>query len=558
MSTNDYIAADLDEVRAKSPDYPEAFKQHYRDQGLWSDQTFGELLKTQAERFAADPALVDGETRLSYRALDARVDRLCAGLQRSGLKKGDRVVVQLGNRASFVVTTFALFRLGLLPVFALPAHRAKEITHFCTASNARALITMADRVSGQPRFDFRTLAHEVQAACPTLEHVYIDGAPEEFTALESLESDAPLLEDWPGVDADDLAFFQLSGGTTGLSKLIPRRHQDYLYSVIGSLAPCGFDERTTYLIALPGAHNFPMSSPGFLGVIAAGGCMVMAPEPSPTTCFELIEREGVTHTALVPPLAMLWLDAAAHTERDLSSLQVLQVGGSKMNSEAAKRVGPVLGCTLQQVFGMAEGLVNYTRLDDDEDVILYTQGRPISALDEVRIVDDHGQPVAPGTPGNLQTRGPYTIRGYFDNSGINAKSFTADGFYCTGDVVAQTPAGYLIVGGREKDQINRGGEKISPEEVENLILAHPDVFDTAVVAMPDDFLGERPCAFVIPRKGVTAPDTPTLVDFLKTRGLATFKLPDQVRAIDAFPHTGVGKISKKALRQALKDTYFSA
>jgi 2,3-dihydroxybenzoate-AMP ligase len=199
----------------------------------------------------------------------------------------------------------------------------------------------------------------------------------------------------------EVAFLQLSGGSTGLSKLIPRTHDDYIYSFRASNDICGIDAESVYLAALPVAHNFTMSSPGTLGVLYAGGTVVLCPAPSPDVAFALIERERVTITALVPPLAVLWLEAAPVSRHDRSSLRLLQVGGAKLAREVAERVGPVLGCTLQQVFGMAEGLVNYTRLDDPEERIVATQGRPISPDDELRVVDADECEVAPGAVGHL-------------------------------------------------------------------------------------------------------------------------------------------------------------
>ncbi len=155
------------------------------------------------------------------------------------------------------------------------------------------------------------------------------------------------------------------------------------------------DHHSVYLAALPTAHNYPLSSPGVLGTLYAGGRVVLSPTPSPDDCFPLIEKERVTITALVPPLAMVWMDASGSRSDDLSSLQVSQVGGAKFSAEAARRVKSAFGCTLQQVFGMAEGLVNYTRLDDPEEIIVNTQGRPMSPFDEVRVLDDDGRDVAP-------------------------------------------------------------------------------------------------------------------------------------------------------------------
>ncbi|MBS4102881.1 (2,3-dihydroxybenzoyl)adenylate synthase, partial [Tsukamurella paurometabola] len=355
------------------------------------------------------------------------------------------------------------------------------------------------------------------------------------------------------VDPEGLAFLQLSGGTTGVPKLIPRTHADYLYSVRESARICGLGPGSRFLVVLPVAHNFPMSSPGILGVLWAGGTVVLGTDPAPPRAFPLIEAEKVTMTSLVPPLAMLWLQAraggGAGATADLSSLDVLQVGGAKFPPEAARRVAPELGCRLQQVFGMAEGLVNYTRDDDPEDLVLGTQGRAISPDDEVRVLDDDGKPVADGDPGHLWTRGPYTIRGYL--GGVDAESFDAEGFYRTGDIVRRLPSGHLVVEGRAKDQINRGGEKIAAEEVENHLLAHPLVIDAAIVAVADEFLGERTCAVLL--TGDDRPTVPDVKKFVRARGVAEYKVPDRVEFVAEFPTTGVGKISRRELRRALAD-----
>jgi 2,3-dihydroxybenzoate-AMP ligase len=197
---------------------------------------------------------------------------------------------------------------------------------------------------------------------------------------------------------------------------------------------------------------------------------------------------------------------------------------------------------------MAEGLINYTRLDDPEREIVETQGRPCSPDDEFRVVDDEDRDVPPGEPGHLLARGPYTIRGYWNAPEHNRRAFTADGYYRTGDVVRLDRSGNLIVEGREKDMINRGGEKISAEEIENLILGHPRVFNVAVVAMPHPILGERTCAYVIPKPGASL-TLQELVSFLKQQRIATFKLPERLEVVESFPLTSVGKVSKKELRE---------
>lgn len=523
--------------------WPEEYAERYRRAGHWRGETFGGVLRERAARHPRRTAVVDGERRWSYRELDARADRMAAGLIARGIRPGDTVVVQLPNTAEFLEVVFALFRIGALPVFALPAHRERELTHFCAHSGAKALI-IPDVCGG---YDHRAMAARVREAVPGLRLVLVLGEPGPFRALASVPRPLGRTPRPAGPNPEDLAFLQLSGGSTGLSKLIPRTHDDYLYSIRGSNEICGVDQESVYLCVLPAAHNFPLSSPGSLGALYAGGTVVMCPQPSPDAAFELIERERVTITGLVPPLALAWTVAATQTARDLSSLRVLLVGGAKFGEEAARRVAPAFGCALQQVFGMAEGLVNYTRLDDPAETTVTTQGRPISEDDEIRVVDEQDRDLPDGATGHLLTRGPYTIRGYWNAPEHNARSFTEDGFYRTGDLVRRTPTGHLVVEGRAKDQINRGGEKFGPAEVEDQLLAHPAVHDAQVVAVPDEYLGERSCAYLILRAGAEPPKPAAVRRFVRERGLAAYKVPDLVRIVDAFPKTGVGKTSRREL-----------
>lgn len=522
--------------------WPVEFAERYRRAGYWRGQTLAELADAWAEAHGEREAVVGGGERITYRDLQTRVDRLAGHLLRLGLRPGERIVVQLPNGPEFVDLYFACARVGLLPVMALPAHRFAEISYLARFAAAAAYAVP----SSFRGFDYRGLAEEVRAAAPSVRTVLTVELLRELVA-EPLGNEADLLEGVPRPDPGDVALFLLSGGTTGLPKLIPRTHDDYAYGSRAAAEVCGFGPDTVYLVSLPISHNFPLSSPGIQGTFQAGGKVVLLAQPDPAEAFALIERERVTATALVPALALRWIDAPERERFDLSSLRLLQVGGARLNPEAARRVLPTLGCRLQQVFGMAEGLVNYTRPDDPDEVVEQTQGRPVSPDDEVRIVDEEGREVPPGELGELITRGPYTIRGYYNAPAHNARSFTADGFYRTGDVVRLHPSGNLSVEGREKDLINRGGEKISAEEIENLILAHPAVFNVAVVAMPDAVLGERTCAYVIlrPGAGLTFPE---LVAFLEKQQIARFKLPERLEPVESFPLTSVGKVSKKALR----------
>ena len=525
--------------------WPAEFAERYRAAGYWTE-TFDAFLGDRAERYADRPAVVGvsaarpGErTALTYAQLRDAVGRLAGLLAGRGVEPGDRVLLQLPNCVDYVVAVFAVFRLGALPVFALPAHREREIGQFAQIADAAAYV-FAGTGWG---YDFTGLAERVAAELTAAGHV--PPQPVDLAGWELDSTDVDPVVAPPEVASTDIAFLQMSGGTTGVPKLVPRTHADYLYSVRASADICGLDRATVMLVSLPAAHNFPMSSPGLLGVLDRGGTVVLAPDPSPRTCFGLIERERVTITSLVPPLAQAWLASAArptHTA-DLSSLRLIQVGGARLADSVARRITPELGCPLQQVYGMAEGLVCYTRSDDPAELVTTSQGRPISVDDELRIDPETGE---------LSVRGPYTIRGYYGtDAAVQADHFTADGFYRTGDVVAQLPSGHLQVTGRIKDQINRGGDKIAVDEVEDLLLQHTGVHDAAVVSVPDPYLGERICVFVVPREPAAEPTLAELRSFLSTAGLAAYKQPDELRVVPDFPATAPGKVNRRRLRASL-------
>jgi len=530
--------------------YPAEVAEDYRRKGYWKGKTLGEHFDDWVARGGERVAVVAGDERISYRELGTRVACVASHLAALGIGPRDRVLMQLHNVPEFLYLAFALFKLGALPVMALPAHRETEIRYLIEFSGAVAYAGPLEFRG----FSYVEMVRRIAPGTPALKHLLIAGdeVPKGAIAI------GPMLS---GADAagaaivarrrpspSDVAFFLLSGGTTGLPKLIPRTHDDYYYNFEISADIAAMDAESVYLVALPISHNFPLGSPGAFGTLSRGGRVVLALSPNPETAFPVIGRERVTITAQVPAVTIQWLDSPLRAKHDLSSLRLLQVGGSRLPAEVAQRVKPVLGATVQQVFGMAEGLINYTRLDDPEEVLFNTQGRPGSPADEIRIVDWDGNPAAPGAPGELLTRGPYTIRGYYNAPEHNARAFTPDGFYRTGDLVRLTPEGNLSVEGRVKDLINRGGEKISAEEVENLILGHPAVQNVAVVAMPDRVMGEKVCAYVIPRSG-TSLTLEDLRQFMDRAGISRFKLPERLEIVERFPLTTVGKISKKDLRE---------
>ncbi|MEO3867419.1 AMP-binding protein [Nonomuraea sp. B12E4] len=534
--------------------WPADLAHAYRAAGCWQGRTLGSYLWEWAGERGDRIAVVDGGHRLTYRDLAVRADALAERLSGLGLGRGDTALVQLPNCWEFVVTTLACWRLGVVPVMMLPPHREYELTSIGAHVGAGALI-----VPGLWRgYDHQELAHRVRDTLPHPARVLVVGddvRPDSVDVRALIEPDGDVEArrhrlDRQAPDPSDVAVFLLSGGTTGVPKVIGRTHDDYLYNIRRCAAACGFGPDTVYLTVLPAGHNFPLANPGILGALFSGGRAVLLPSPRPDAVFEAIETERVTATSAVPAVALKWMEAAAGSGRDLSSLRYVHVGGSMLSSEVAARIGPALGCRLQQVYGMAEGLICYTPLDGPDEVAHATQGAPISPFDELLVVGPDGAPVPPGEAGELLTRGPYTPRGYYGVPVQNRLSFTPDGWYRTGDLVRITPEGNVVVCGRVKDQINRGGEKISAGEIETLVQELPQVAEAAAVAMPDPELGERVCVFVRlhPGQGLTLAGTAAA---LTARGLAAFKIPERLEVLDEIPHTPVGKPDKKALQKLL-------
>lgn len=538
--------------RAMVVPWPDDAVARYVAQGYWDGRPMTRDICAAADATPEAICLVDGDLRISYQELLQRVDGAATRLRAIGLRPGDRIIIQLPNSSEFVFLTLACLRAGVAPVMALPAHRRHEISALAALTEARAIAVPRTHKG----FDHEAMAWAIAADTPSVEHVLVTGTGArhdsvDLRALCQPADDGPAARqelDATEPDGTAVAMFLLSGGTTGLPKLIPRTHNDYTYMAKRSAELCGFGPDTVYLAVLPLAHGYPMSGPGILGTLIRGGRIVVAPSPAPERAFALIEQEAVTVTSLVPAAVHRWLEhRTAHPDTDLSSLNLVQVAGSRLSDHTAEQVTPVLGCTLQQVYGMAEGLLCFTRPDDPDEVICHTQGRPICPDDELRLVDEEGRPVPAGEPGILLTRGPYTTRGYYRGGELNIRAFVGDGWYRTGDIVRQRPDGNLVIEGRDKDLINRGGEKISAEEVENFAYQVAGVSLAAAVAMPDVELGERVCLYVVPYPDQTV-DLEEVHEVMLRAGVARFKLPERLVLAASLPSTPIGKIDKRALR----------
>jgi 2,3-dihydroxybenzoate-AMP ligase len=531
--------------------FPPDYQARYRAKGYWEDRPLISHFVERFERFADRTAIIDGDRRLTYAELGQLAERVGRNLLDLGLQPLDRVVVQLPNTWEFAPFYFGLQTIGAIPIMALPSHRFREVNQFVQLSGAVATATpLAAR-----DVSFTDLVARIRAQNPSLRLGFVlgDDVPSGFVSLRDLltaepsHTPADLAAIQASLNPCDPCCFQLSGGTTGIPKLIPRTHNDYAFNSKLATTVTDIHDNDVLLDLLPISHNLPLACPGLQGFLLKGATVVMGQSTRPAEVFAQVQQHRVTHIHVVPALLIRWVNDPGVENFDLSSVRVIQSGGQRMQPDTRLRTEHVFPkCTVQENFGMSEGLIMFVRLDDPPDVRLETCGRPICADDEVRLVDEDDNDVPDGEVGELLARGPYTLRGYFRSPEHNARAFTTDGFYRSGDLLRRHPSGNYVVEGRKKDLINRGGEKISAEEVENLILGHPSVQNVACVAMPDPLLGERMCACVLLKPGRSLAFD-ELVSFLQGEEIARHKLPERLEIFDEFPLSPIGKVSKKDL-----------
>jgi 2,3-dihydroxybenzoate-AMP ligase len=528
--------------------FPPELAARYREKGYWRDQSLAQEFDAVFKRFANRIALVDGDAVFSYADMDRVTTNLALNLLEIGIKPLDRVVPTLPNVHEFVLLYFALQKIGAIPIAALVTHRFGEISQFVRLSGATTCVypeTVGD-------FAFGPIIERVAESSPAMKIRIVLGkaGTGEHSLRELIDKPATLPASRLAeiqIDPTDPCIFQLSGGTTGIPKLIPRTNNDYAYNSKVAASVCELNQDSVLLLVLPIAHNLPLACPGIQGFMFTGAKVVVHGNTRPEEMFALIQKHKVTHLKVVPALLIRLINDPSIGNYDLSSLKLIQSGGQRMQPEVrAKTRALIPGVFVQENFGMSEGTLMFVRASDPEEVKLETCGRPVCEDDEVKLLDEEDREVPMGEVGELTVRGPYTLRGYFGVPEYNAKQFTSDGFYRSGDLMRLHPSGNYVVEGRKKDLINRGGEKISAEEVENLILMHPAVQNVACVPMPDAAMGEKMCAFVILKVGQSL-DLKTLVSFLVTKEIAKFKLPERLEVLVDFPVSTFGKVSKKAL-----------
>jgi 2,3-dihydroxybenzoate-AMP ligase/mycobactin salicyl-AMP ligase len=537
------------------PKHGEEKSERYSQFRWWLGITLGDMLDKAADLYPNKEALVDDRVRLTYGELREGVDRLAMGLIRLGLEKGDTVLLQLPNWAEFVFSYFALQKIGCIPVLLISGYRQLEVGHLCRLTEAKAWI-VPDLYR---KIDYLSFLREMKKENPELHYIIsvrAQGQDKNFTtSLEKLmereltdEERRQLAHRRP--QPIEVAHITPSGGTTDLPKGIPRTHNDYICNIEYVARIGEMNTKDVWLVTAPVGHNQGL-------LVGVGGCMFMAGKlvlldsTRPEDICSTIRREKVTFMPIVPSLLKRILDIENLNEYDLRTLKKISAGGEASSPELIRKTYEKIGCTYINEFGMSEGLLCRSRLDDDIETICNTVGKPCCPYDQVKILDEEGNELPVNQDGELAAKGPGIFAGYLKNPEENRKSFTHDGFFRTGDQARIDPSGNIRITGRIKDIIIRGGENISPAQVEELLLSYPGVADVAVIGIPDKELGEKVCAHIRPSPGAKL-DSEEIKKFMEGRGASKLLIPEWFEFVDFLPMTQAGKHDKKALREEMK------
>ncbi len=515
--------------------------------GDWSDVTVGERLDCMVQKFPNKTAIVDTRRHTTYSELGQMVDGLARGLYDLGVRRGDRVTAQLPNRAEALAVYFAVGKIGAILCPVVPYYRAAEVRQVLERSESVAIV-IPDTFGG---FDYTAMLQEIRPSAPALKHTIVvgDRVPPgaiSFQELAFSRSKTDLAALKP--EANDPLVFMFTSGTEAAPKA-PIWTHNTIHNVRSYNLGFELTDKDILLSLPPAYHAFAMGASITLVLSEVGATNVWMDAFDPEEALRVIEKERVTVAVGVPPQLMGLLNHPALKKYDLSSLRTFVTGAAPMPVAGIKRLKAEVGCDFVTLWGASEvtgGPV--THRNDPPEISATTVGRVRTSTAEVAVFDETRERILPpGQVGEMAIRGPFVHAGYYKDPELNRRSFHPDGWFFTGDSVILDEKGYISFVSRIKDIINRGGEKISPREVEELLYTHPKILSVAMVGMPDPRLGERNCVYVVPRNGETM-TLDEIVSFLLERGLAKVKLPERLELVDSLPLTASGKVRKNLLR----------
>lgn len=540
---------------AKSSRYTPELIEEYTKEGYWTPTTLSDIWDRNAELYPDEEAVADSKSRLTWLQAKKWIDRLALSFLKKGIKKDELIVTQLPNCIELCIIRVACEKAGMVCLPALPNLRRNEMEHLLGHHDAKAIV-IPWKFRG---FDYFKAIQEIRVNLPNLEHVFVLGSrvPKGVTPIKEMIQD-PLEERYPPgyldetkCPATEVSLVLHTTGSTGLPKLVEypmccrifsNKEQIRIFKltrddVIGIIGPA------------PGGPN----NIAYLTAPEVAAKVVMIERFSPEDAFKLIEREKVTFVGVVPAQLAMMLEDPKVQEYDLNSVRYWYSVGATLPYKMGVKVEEKMGGTVVIGYGIAEwGGFTITPPELPRETRLTTSGKPIDGT-HIKIFDDNGKEVPKSDIGEVWGGGPCCVSGYYKDPEANRQSWTADGWFKTGDLGKLDEKDNLIIVGRKKDMIIRGGQNIYPVEIENLILTHPKVSKVAVVKMPDPVMGERACAYVVPRSGQDFTFT-EMLPFLESRDIASYKLPERLEIVDTLPMVGGGqKVDKKTLEKNIAE-----
>ena len=489
--------------------------------------------------------------RASYTQINDRINRLTNALLRLGIKKGDRTAILQVNCPQYLESYYAAAKTGA--IFVPLNFRAKqdELSYMLNHAEANTLF------AGEYYLD---MVNAMRPQLPLVKnYISIDKKSDGFLYYEDLVNSASLEEVFTEIDDNDVTILMYTAGTTARPKGVPLTHNNFASYILGNVEPANPEIAETNLLTVPLYHVAGMQA--LLAAIYGGRTLAMMRQFDTEEWLKTVHKEKATRAMLVPTMLKWVIDHPDFNKYDLSSLKVITYGAASMPLEVIKKAIELMpGVRFINAFGQTETASTITALGPEDHIITGTEeekekklkrlassiGRPLPDV-EMTIVDEDGNELPPGEVGEIVARGPRVMSGYWKDPEKTAQSLTKEGWLRTGDIGYRDEEGYFYLVGRGDDLIIRGGENISPEEIENILYSHPKVEEAAVIGVPDPEWGQQPRAIVVLKKGETA-TAEEIMEFCHER-LASFKQPRSIVFVDALPRNPMGKILKRVLRE---------